>query len=114
MIDKSVPLYSRFLFNKNTTSVDKPNRKQISELVLRSCLERFKVILKNGDIRQDIVDSILYKIGINDLLTSEKKTVILDRYLSTPESEQILSTYKGVSNMMSKVRKSDGTTYSAS
>ncbi|MFP3032394.1 MAG: glycine--tRNA ligase subunit beta, partial [Wolbachia sp.] len=100
MIDKSVSLYSRLLFNKNTASVDKPNRKQISELVFRFCLERFKVILKNRDIRQDIIDSILYKIGINDLLTAEKQTVILDRYLSTPEGEQILSTYKRVSNMM--------------
>ncbi|MDE5061881.1 glycine--tRNA ligase subunit beta [Wolbachia endosymbiont of Drosophila tsacasi] len=114
MIDKSVFLYSRLLFNKNTTSVDKPNRKQISELVFRFCLERFKVILKNRDIRQDIIDSILHKIDINDLLTAEKQTVILDRYLSTPEGEQILSTYKRVSNMMSKARKSDGTTYSAS
>ncbi len=114
MIDKSVSLYSRLLFNKNTASVDKPNRKQISELVFRFCLERFKVILKNRDIRQDVVDSILYKIDINDLLTAEKRTVILDRYLSTPEGEQILSTYKRVSNMMSKARKSDGTTYSAS
>ncbi len=114
MIDKSVSLYSRLLFNKNTASGDKPNRKQISELVFRFCLERFKVILKNRDIRQDVVDSILYKIDINDLLTAEKRTVILDRYLSTPEGEQILSTYKRVSNMMSKARKSDGTTYSAS
>ncbi|CAN2103726.1 glycine--tRNA ligase subunit beta [Wolbachia pipientis] len=114
MIDKSVSLYSRLLFNKNTASVDKPNRKQISELVFRFCLERFKVILKNRDIRQDVVDSILYKIDINDLLTAEKRTVILDRYLSTPEGEQILSTYKRVSNMMSKARKSDGTIYSAS
>lgn len=114
MIDKSVSLYSRLLFNKNTASVDKPNRKQILELVFRFCLERFKVILKNRDIRQDVVDSILYKIDINDLLTAEKQTVILDRYLSTPEGEQILSTYKRVSNMMSKARKSDGTTYSAS
>ncbi|WP_264735878.1 glycine--tRNA ligase subunit beta [Wolbachia endosymbiont (group A) of Rhinocyllus conicus] len=114
LIDKSVSLYSRLLFNENTTSVDKPNRKQISELVFRFCLERFKVILKNRDISQDVVDSILYKIDINDLLTAEKQTVILDRYLSTPEGEQILSTYKRVSNMMSKVRKSDGTTYSAS
>lgn len=114
MIDKSVSLYSRLLFNKNTTSVDKPNRKQISELVFRFCLERFKVILKNRDIRQDIIDSILHKIDINDLLTAEKQTVILDHYLSTPKGEQILSTYKRVSNMMSKVRKSDGTTYSAS
>jgi len=114
LIDKSVFLYSRLLFNENTTSVDKPNRKQISELVFRFCLERFKVILKNRDIRQNVVDSILYKIDINDLLTAEKLAVILDRYLSTPEGEQILSTYKRVSNMMSKVRKSDGTTYSAS
>jgi len=114
LIDKSVFLYSRLLFNENTTSADKPNRKQISELVFRFCLERFKVILKNRDIRQNVVDSILYKIDINDLLTAEKLAVILDRYLSTPEGEQILSTYKRVSNMMSKVRKSDGTTYSAS
>ncbi|MGL9758628.1 MAG: glycine--tRNA ligase subunit beta [Wolbachia sp.] len=114
LIDKSVSLYSRLLFNKNTTSVDKPNRKQISELVFRFCLERFKVILKNRGIRQGVVDSILYRIDINDLLTADKRAVILDCCLSTPEGEQILSTYKRVSNIVSKVRKSDGTTYSTS
>lgn len=114
MIDKSISLYSRLLFNKNTTSVDKPNRKQISELVFKFCLERFKVLLKNRGIRQGVVDSILYRIDINDLLTADKQAVILDCCLSTPEGEQILSTYKRVSNIVSKVGKSDGTTCSTS
>ncbi|MDR2046246.1 MAG: glycine--tRNA ligase subunit beta [Rickettsiales bacterium] len=114
LIDKSASLYSRLLFNKNITSVDKPNRKQISELVFRFCLERFKVILKNRGIRQGVVDSILYRIDINDLLTADKQAVTLDCCLSTPEGKQILSTYKRVSNIVSKVRKSDGTTYSTS
>jgi glycyl-tRNA synthetase beta chain len=114
LIDKSASLYSRLLFNKNITSVDKPNRKQNSELVFRFCLERFKVILKNRGIRQGLVDSILYRIDINDLLTADKQAVTLDCCLSTPEGKQILSTYKRVSNIVSKVRKSDGTTYSTS
>ena len=114
LIDKSVSLCSRLLLNKNITPVDKPSEKQILELVFKFCLERFKIILKNRNIRQDVVDSILYKVDINDLLKAEKQTVILDRYLSTKEGEQVLSTYKRASNMMSKVRKSDGTTYNAS
>ncbi|MDR2831330.1 MAG: glycine--tRNA ligase subunit beta [Rickettsiales bacterium] len=117
LIDKSVSLYSRLVLTKGTTSVDqpnKPNRKQISELVFKFCLERFKVILKNRDIRQDIIDSILHKIDVNDLLTAEEQIVILNRYLSAPEGEQILNIYKRVSNIVNKAEKNDNTTYSAS
>ncbi|QOD38556.1 glycine--tRNA ligase subunit beta [Candidatus Wolbachia massiliensis] len=117
LIDKSISLYSKFILAESVASVDrsnKPNREQISELVLKFCLERFKVILKNRGIRQDIVDSVLYQPGISDLLTAERQTVILDRYLSTPEGEQILSTYRRVSNIVNKAEKSSNTAYSTS
>ncbi|WP_395462917.1 glycine--tRNA ligase subunit beta [Wolbachia endosymbiont of Cantharis cryptica] len=117
LIDKSVSLYSKFTLTEDTASVDqpnKPNREQISELVLKFCLERFRVILKNKDIRQDIIDSILCKTDINDLLTAGKQAAILDRYLNTPEGEQILSTYKRISNIVNKAERNGNTTYSTS
>ncbi|QKX02748.1 glycine--tRNA ligase subunit beta [Wolbachia endosymbiont of Litomosoides sigmodontis] len=112
LINKSISLYPKLAFTKDATSVDCPNKLTRAELVLKFCLERFKVILKNRDIRQGIVDSILYKDDINDLLTAEKQTIILDRYLSTPEGEQILSTYKRVNNIVNKAEKNDNTAYS--
>ncbi|MDG7057277.1 MAG: glycine--tRNA ligase subunit beta [Wolbachia endosymbiont of Penenirmus auritus] len=117
LIDKSVSLYPKLTFTENVTSFDqsnKPSKEKISELVLKFFLERFKVILRNRGIKQDIVDSILYKTDINDLLTAEKQTVVLDHYLSTPEGEQVLSTYKRVSNIVNKAEKNDNTTYGAS
>ncbi|MEY2393004.1 glycine--tRNA ligase subunit beta [Wolbachia endosymbiont of Tettigetta isshikii] len=117
LIDKSVSLYPKLRFTEDVTSFDqsnKPSKEKISELVLRFFLGRFKVILRNRGIRQDIVSSILYKTDINDLLTAEKQTVVLDHYLSTPEGEQVLSTYKRVSNIVSRAEKNDNTTYVAS
>ncbi len=113
LIDKSVSSYPKLVFTKDVTSVDHPHKLSRAELVLKFCLERFRVILKNRDIRQDIVDSILCKDDINDLLTAERQTVILDRYLNTPEGKQILSTYKRVSNIVNKAEKNDNTAYSA-
>ncbi|MDD9336026.1 MAG: glycine--tRNA ligase subunit beta [Wolbachia sp.] len=117
LIDKSVSLYSRFVFTKDSTSIDKPNkpsRKQISELVFKFCLDRFKVILKDRDIKQDIIDSILCKNDVSDLLTAKEQVTMLNRYLSTSEGEQILSMYKRISNIVSKAEKNDNTTYSSS
>ncbi|NUY39736.1 glycine--tRNA ligase subunit beta [Wolbachia endosymbiont of Litomosoides brasiliensis] len=112
LIDKSISLYPKLAFTKDATSVDCPHKLSRADLVLKFCLKRFRTILKNRDIRQDIVDSILCKDDINDLLTAEKQTIILDRYLSTPEGEQILSTYKRVSNIVNKAEKNDNTAYS--
>ncbi|WCR54114.1 MAG: Glycine--tRNA ligase beta subunit [Wolbachia endosymbiont of Ctenocephalides orientis wCori] len=117
LIDKSVSLYSRSVFTKDLASTDQPNklnRKKVSELVLKFCLERFKVILKKKNIRQDIIDSILYKVDIEDFFTAEKQAVILDRYLSTSRGEDILGIYKRISNIISKVEKSNGSTCSIS
>ncbi|WP_168464823.1 glycine--tRNA ligase subunit beta [Wolbachia endosymbiont of Ctenocephalides felis wCfeT] len=114
LIDKSVSLYPRLAFAKDVDQSNKPARKQIAELVLKFCLERFKVILKNRNIRQDVVDSILYRVDISDLLIAEKQTEILDGYLNTSEGEQIISVYKRVSNIVSKAEKNDNTTYNAS
>ncbi|MGL9733055.1 MAG: glycine--tRNA ligase subunit beta [Wolbachia sp.] len=117
LIDKSASLYSKLTFTENVTLFDqsnKPSKEKISELVLNFFLEKFKIILRNRSIRQDVISSILYKTDINDLLTAEKQTVILDHYLNTPEGEQILSTYKRINNIVNKAKKNDNTTYSAS
>ncbi|MGL9725269.1 MAG: glycine--tRNA ligase subunit beta [Wolbachia sp.] len=110
LIDKSISLYPKLALVGETTLVNKLNR---SESVLKFCLERFRVILKSKSIRQDVIDSILYKIDINDLLIAEKQIVILHQYLSTPEGEQILSTYKRVNNIVNKTEKNDNITYSS-
>ncbi|WCR57578.1 glycine--tRNA ligase subunit beta [Wolbachia endosymbiont of Ctenocephalides felis wCfeJ] len=117
LIDKSISLYSGLAFARDTASVGQLNKldeEQISELVLKFFLERFRIILKNVGIKQGIIDSILCKANVDDLLAAEKQAVILDRYLNTPEGEQILSTYKRVSNIVSRAEKNDNTTYSIS
>ncbi|NSM56248.1 glycine--tRNA ligase subunit beta [Wolbachia endosymbiont of Atemnus politus] len=116
LIDKSVSLHLESALAGNVAPVDQFNklREKILEVVLKFFLERFKIIIKNRGIKQDIVDSILYRTDISDLLTAERQTVILDRYLSTPEGEQILSTYKRVSNIVNKAEKSSNTAYSTS
>ncbi|MGL9717969.1 MAG: glycine--tRNA ligase subunit beta [Wolbachia sp.] len=110
LIDKSVSLYSRLAFTKDTTSASNPRkqpRRYIASLVHMFCIERFKVILRNRGVSQGVVDSMLWS-DMNDLLTAEKRAVILDHYLNTPKGEQILSAYKRVSNIVNKAEKNDG------
>lgn len=117
LISKSISLYSRATFAENEVSInqsDKLNREQVSKLVLKFCLERFRVILKSKGLRQDVVGSILYKTAdIDDLLTVEKQAIILDCYLDTPEGKQILNTYKRMSNIVGKAERNDAILYSA-
>ncbi|MFP3021300.1 glycine--tRNA ligase subunit beta [Wolbachia endosymbiont (group A) of Pogonocherus hispidulus] len=116
LIGKSVSLHLESALAGDVAPVGQFSKlkEKILEVVLKFFLERFKVILKNRGIKQNIVDSILYRTDINDLLTAEKQTVVLDHYLSTPEGEQVLSTYKRVSNIVNKAEKNDNITYSIS
>lgn len=117
LIDKAVSLYPRRVFAKDVTLIDqadKPSRKQIAEKVFKFCLDRFRVMLKNREIKQDIIDSILNQNGVSDLLTAEEQIITLNRCLDTPEGNQILNIYKRVSNIVSRAEKGDNTTYGAS
>lgn len=114
LIDKSVSLYSRTVLTKDTVPVEKHNRidrKQISELVFKFCLERFKVILKNKNMKRDIIDSILHRNNVNDLLTAQRQIAMLDSYLNEQKGAQILSIYKRVSNIVHKASQKDKATY---
>ncbi|WP_253300086.1 glycine--tRNA ligase subunit beta [Wolbachia endosymbiont of Chironomus riparius] len=110
LIDKSISLYSRFTSNKDSISINKLNklnRKKISELIFKFCLERFKVILKNKNIKPDVINSILCKNNIDDLLTAEKQIVILNQYLNGEEGKQVIEIYKRISNIVKKAEKND-------
>ncbi|MBD0390890.1 glycine--tRNA ligase subunit beta [Wolbachia endosymbiont of Pentalonia nigronervosa] len=114
LIDKSVSLYSRTALTKDTVPVEKhnrPDRKQISELVFKFCLERFKVILKNKNMKRDIIDSILHRNNVNDLLTAQRQIAMLDSYLNEQKGVQILNIYKRVSNIVHKASQKDKVTY---
>lgn len=114
LIDKSVFLYSRTALTKDTVPVGKHNRrdrKQISELVFKFCLERFKVILKNKNMKRDIIDSILHRNNINDLLTAQRQIAMLHSYLNEQKGAQILNIYKRVSNIVHKASQKDKATY---
>ena len=117
LINKSVSLYSRATFAKDTLPADKSNRpdkKEISELVFKFCLERFKVILKNKNVKQDTIDSILLRNDVNDLLTAERQITTLDHYLSEEKGAQILNAYKRVSNIVDKASHKDRAIYKES
>ncbi|QKX01942.1 glycine--tRNA ligase subunit beta [Wolbachia endosymbiont of Cruorifilaria tuberocauda] len=117
LIGKSLSLYLELAFAEGASSVGRKselNKSQILEIVLKFCLERFRVILKNKGIRQDVVSSILYQTGVDNLLVAEKQAIVLDHYLSMPEGKQALNTYKRVSNIVRKAEKNDNTVYSVS
>jgi len=114
LIDKSVSLYSRTALTKDIALVEKynrPDRKQISELVFKFCLERFKVILKNQNMKRDIIDSILHRNNVNDLLTAQRQIAMLNSYLNEQKGAQILNIYKRVSNIVHKASQKDKATY---
>uniref|UniRef100_UPI002FD4E473 glycine--tRNA ligase subunit beta n=1 Tax=Wolbachia endosymbiont of Pentidionis agamae TaxID=3110435 RepID=UPI002FD4E473 len=112
LIEKSLSLYPRLVSSKDSMLTNKINKKQVLEIVLKLCLERFKTILKKKNIRKDIIDAILCKDNINDLLTTEKQISILNHYLSTTEGSKIMVSYKRISNILNKAEKADKPTLS--
>ncbi|WP_339046515.1 glycine--tRNA ligase subunit beta [Candidatus Mesenet endosymbiont of Agriotes lineatus] len=101
LLDKSASLYPKSLFSKKFEG-QKLSKKQAVEIVFRYCLERFKVILKETNIPKNIIESIPIEGKIINLLNIKEKAIILNDYIETDNGKRILSTYKRISNMLSK------------
>ncbi len=95
LIDKSTSLYS---------STIPANKKQ---LVFNFLLERFKTIAKKEYVKSDLVDSILCKEDVSDLLAAKEQIGILNDYLNVSEGRQIHNIYKRVNNIVNKAIKGD-------
>ncbi|WP_196492738.1 glycine--tRNA ligase subunit beta [Ehrlichia ruminantium] len=108
LIEKSVSLYSNKLIEKKAIKkikdvISRTNKKKnIVSYVLEFCLNRFITILKDCDIREDIIKAVLDNRKLNNLLLIKKEVIALNSYIDTENGKEIAKAYKRLHNIIVK------------
>ena len=108
LIEKSVSLYSYALIEKKAINkikdvISRTNRKKnIISSVLEFCSNRFKVMLKEEGIKEDIINAVIENKKFNNLLLIKVESAILNKYIPTKKGNEIMKAYKRLNNIMIK------------
>ena len=85
----------------------KLNNSQITKDILVFLRERFKNILKDKNIRNDIIEAVDASNVSNNFLLLYKKSSIINKNISKDLCKNIIGAYKRVSNIIDQELKSD-------
>ncbi|CAI27451.1 glycine--tRNA ligase subunit beta [Ehrlichia ruminantium] len=109
LIEKSVSLYSNRLVEGKTIRkikdvISRTNKKKsIVSYVLEFCSNRFKIMLKDYGIREDVIRAVLDNDKkFNNLLMIKKEAIVLNSYIDTENGKEIIKAYKRLHNIISK------------
>ncbi|AUO54314.1 glycine--tRNA ligase subunit beta [Ehrlichia canis] len=105
LVEKSVSLYSYAITEKNAINkikdvISRKNRrKDIIFYVLEFFSNRFKIMLKEDGIKEDIINAVIESRKFNNLLIIKKETNLLNEYVFTNNGIEIIKAYKRLSNI---------------
>ncbi|CEI85177.1 glycine--tRNA ligase subunit beta [Ehrlichia minasensis] len=105
LLEKSVSLYSYAITEKNAINkikdvISRKNRrKDIVSYVLEFCSNRFKIMLKEEGIKEDIINAVIESRKFNNLLLIKKEANLLNEYVFTYNGIEIIKAYKRLSNI---------------
>ncbi|GAT76824.1 glycyl-tRNA synthetase beta chain [Ehrlichia ruminantium] len=109
LIEKSVSLYSNRLVEGKTIRkikdvISRTNKKKSIVLyILEFCSNRFKIMLKDCGIREDVIRAVLDNDKkFNNLLMIKKEAIVLNSYIDTENGKEIIKAYKRLHNIISK------------
>ncbi|AAZ68055.1 glycine--tRNA ligase subunit beta [Ehrlichia canis] len=105
LVEKSVSLYSYAITEKNAINkikdvISRKNRrKDIIFYVLEFFSNRFKIMLKEDGIKEDIINAVIESRKFNNLLIIKKEANLLNEYVFTNNGIEIIKAYKRLSNI---------------
>ena len=105
LVEKSVSLYSYAITEKNAINkikdvISRKNRrKDIISYVLEFFSNRFKIMLKEDGIKEDIINAVIESRKFNNLLIIKKEANLLNEYVITNSGIEIIKAYKRLSNI---------------
>ncbi|ABD44644.1 glycine--tRNA ligase, beta subunit [Ehrlichia chaffeensis str. Heartland] len=108
LIEKSVSLYSfaiteRTTINKLKNVISRTNRKkEIISSVIEFFSNRFKIILKEDGIKEDIINAVFESRKFSNLLLIKTEAKFLNNYIFTKNGVEIIKAYKRLSNIITK------------
>jgi len=110
IIENKLSVQLKDIINYSIVIYEEQNTKFINNLVTKEVLiflrERFKNILKDKKIRNDIIEAVDSSHADNDFLALYKKCSIINKNISKDICKNIIGTYKRASNIIEKELKS--------
>ena len=109
IIEKKLKVQLKDLINYSIALYKEQNKKITNDSAVKEILvflrERFKYILKDKKIRNDIIDAVDAARFDNDFLDLHQKASILNKNISSDACKHIIATYKRVSNIIEEEAK---------
>ena len=110
IIENKLSVQLKDIINYSIVIYEEQNTKFINNLVTKEVLiflrERFKNILKDKKIRNDIIEAVDSSHTDNDFLALYKKCSIINKNISKDICKNIIGTYKRASNIIEQELKS--------
>ena len=104
IIEKKFTIQLKDLINYSISIYKEQNKKFTNDATAKEILiflrERFKYILKDKKIRNDIIEAVNASHNDNDFLELYKKCSIFNKNISKDTCKNIIGTYKRVSNII--------------
>jgi len=110
IIENKLSIKLKDLINYSIVTYEEQNTKftnnSVTEEILIFLRERFKNLLKDKEIRNDIIEAVDASHSGNDFLALYKKCSIINKNISKDICKNIIGTYKRVSNIIEQELKS--------
>ena len=111
IIENKLSIQLKDLINYSITIYEEQNVKFVNNFVTKEILiflrERFKNLLKDKKIRNDIIEAVDSSYGGHDFLILYKKCLIINKNISKDICKNIIGTYKRVSNIIEQESKNN-------
>tara|TARA_B100001123_G_scaffold246587_1_gene275563 strand:- start:776 stop:2842 length:2067 start_codon:yes stop_codon:yes gene_type:complete len=109
IIENKLSLQLKDIINYSVIVYEEQNKKIINKSTTKEVLiflkERFKNLLKDKKIRNDIIEAVDVTHGGDDFLTLYKKCIIINKNISKNICKDIIGTYKRASNIIDQELK---------
>ena len=111
IIENKLSIQAKDLINYSTAIYEKQNikflNKNLSKELLSYLKERFKNILKERKIKNDIIEAVSGDNSGYDFLTLYKKCTIINKNISKESCKNIINSYKRASNIIDQELKNN-------
>jgi glycyl-tRNA synthetase beta chain len=107
----AVNLLKRATFKDERESHKKIKRHNVVDDLMAFFTDRLKYLLKNIDIKHDLINAIFNDGAEDDMLRSVKRVKILEEFINSESGKNLLAVYRRAANIVAIEEKRDGLSY---
>lgn len=111
VLEKAISKYPQSIFKVNKSEKPKEKQERIVIELMEFFADRLRVLLKDQDIRHDIIESVFDEGSEDDLTRLVNKAKALSVFLNSEDGTNLLAAYKRATNIVQIEEKKDAVSY---